>query len=106
MARQKKYSIPLAEADVLDVSLEILGGEVEGFALNYRTKIGENFFAVYRVDTAHGYLHEQRFWLSPRPIPLPETGGTLKAAFEFYLDKIRGNFEKYKKHYLASTESG
>ena len=61
----------LSPNDILDVMIEIKGRVVKNFVLNYRAvypEIGEQWVEVYRVDTCHGYLHEQRFWLSPKPI--------------------------------------
>ncbi len=92
--------IPLTGADLLDVKLEIEKNKVRGFSLNYRAKIGENFFAVYRVDTAHGFLHEQRYWLTPEPIAIPTMGRELNDVFNFYLDQIKQNFEKYRNYYV------
>lgn len=100
MVKFKEFAVPLSSVDFVDVKLKIEKNSVTGFSLNYRTKIGENFFEVYRVDTMHGFLHEQRYWLTPEPIPLPIMGRDLKHVFNFYLDQIKNNFERYKKYYL------
>lgn len=100
LAKWKRFVIPLTEADLLDVKLETEGNKVKSFSLNYRTKLGESFFEVYRVDTAHGFLHEQRYWITPEPIPVPTMGNDLNDVFNFYLDQIRTNFERYKRYYL------
>ncbi|MDO8634231.1 MAG: hypothetical protein Q7K34_02975 [archaeon] len=100
MIKWKKFTIPLTSTDFLDVKLKIKNNIVEGFALNYRAKIEENFYEVYRVDTAHGFLHEQRYWITPEPIPIPTMGKDLDGIFNFYLDQIKENFERYKKYYL------
>lgn len=83
LAKWKKFTVPLTPKDVLDVKLEIERNKVKGFALNYRAKIRGNFFEVYRVDTAHGFLHEQRYWLTPEPIPIPRMGTDLNDVFIF-----------------------
>lgn len=70
MKRTKRFRIPLSEGDIVDVKLEIEGGTLIGFVLNLRCKIEDVWRQVYRVDTVHGYLHEQRFWISSEPIPL------------------------------------
>lgn len=100
MAKWKKFSIPLSSTDMLDIKLEIESNKVVSFALNYRTKIEGSFYEVYRIDTAHSYLHEQRYWLSPEPIPIPSMGKDLNNVFNFYLWHIKENFERYKKYYL------
>ena len=98
--KRKEYTIPLTASDALDVKMGIERNEVKVFSLNYRTKIDGNYFEVYRVDTAHGYLHEQRYWLTPEPIPIPSLGGDLNEVFNFYLDHIKNNFERFRKYYL------
>jgi len=100
LGKWKKFVIPLTETDLLDVKLEVEKNKVQGFSLNYRTKIGESFFAVYRVDTAHGFLHEQRYWLTPEPIPIPTMGKDLNDVFNFYLEQIKQNFERYRNYYF------
>lgn len=95
----KKYCVPLSERDFLDVKLKVERKKVVDFSLNYRAKIEENFFEVYRVDTAHGLLHEQRFWLTPEPIPIPSMERNLNYLFNFYLDQIKNNFKRYRKYY-------
>ena len=92
--------VPLTAIDLLDVKLEIERNKVKGFSLNYRTKIGESFFEIYRVDTAHGFLHEQRYWLTPEPISVPTMGKDLNDIFNFYLSQIKENFVRYKRYYL------
>ncbi len=104
LAEWKKFVIPLTLEDLLDVKFEVEQNKVQGFSLNYRTKIGESFFEVYRVDSAHGFLHEQRYWLTPEPIPIPTMGKDLNDVFNFYLDQIRQNFGRYKKYYLDRME--
>ena len=99
--KRKAYSIPLSPADVLDVKFAIRSNAIESFSLNYRTKISGNFFEVYRVDTAHGFLHAQRYWITPEPIPIPSLGKDLNELFNFYLDLVRKDFLRFKKHYLT-----
>ena len=100
LAKWKRFVIPLTAMDLLDVKLEVEKNAVRGFSLNYRTKIGESFFEVYRADTAHGFLHEQRYWLTPEPIPIPTMGKDLNDIFNFYLEQIKQNFERYRDYYI------
>ncbi|MFH1977753.1 MAG: hypothetical protein ABIJ92_00310 [Candidatus Aenigmatarchaeota archaeon] len=99
MKRIKKFRIPLSDDTILDVKIEVEKGEVSGFALNLRCRMSEVWREVYRVDTAHDYLHEQKYWLSEKPIPLKQET-TIQYAFEHYMEQIRKNFERYKKYYL------
>ena len=99
MAKFKHFTVPLSGIDILDIKLEVRKNRVVGFSLNYRAKIGKSYFQIYRVDTAHGFIHEQRYWITPEPIPIPQMGKELKGVFEFYLDSIKGNFKRYRKYY-------
>lgn len=100
MAKWKKFVVALTSNDLIDVKLEVENNKVVGFSINFRTKMEESFFEVYRVDTAHGFLHEQRYWITPEPIPIPAMGKDLNEIFNFYLEQIKQNFERYKKYYV------
>lgn len=102
MNKVKEFRIPLSEGTMLDVTIEIEGGAIKGFALNLRCKIEDRWHQVYRVDTAHGYLHEQRFWISPEPLPITQQG-PLQCVFESYMEQIRENFEQYRKYYMEKV---
>ena len=99
LAKFKQFTVPLSGTDVLDIKLEVKKNRVVRFYLNYRARLGENYFQIYRVDTAHGFIHEQRYWITPEPIPIPRMGKELKDVFEFYLDSIKDNFKRYRKYY-------
>ena len=100
MAKWKKFTIPLSPEDFMDVKLKIEKNEVTGFALNYRAKIGGNFYEVYRVDTAHGFLHEPRHWISSKPLPLHTPAKDLGYNVTFYVLQIKKNFGRYKEYFL------
>lgn len=101
---KKEFCIPLTEGDVIDIKLEYNdNAEVIYFVLNYRTKINDKWHEVYRVDTAHGYLHEQRYWISDKPIPLRNIM-PLKIIFDYYLFQIKENYEKYKQYYIQKEK--
>jgi len=99
MKKTKDYTVPLTDEDHLDIRLVIESGKTVGFVLNLRCRIGDAWHQVYRVDTAHGYLHEQRFWISPEPIALIKHV-PLEYMYEFYLNQIRENFRKYRTFYI------
>ena len=96
----KEYSIPLSSTDIIDVKLFIKKNEVVKFSLNYRSEINEVWYQIYRVDSYHGYLHEQKFWISPRPIKLPYLEiYPLSHVFKLYMTEIKNNFRRYKELY-------
>lgn len=102
--RTKKFCIPLTEEDIIDVKFEYNdNAEIVYFILNYRTKIDDRWHEVYRVDTAHGYLHEQRYWISDKPMPLRRIM-PLKIIFDYYLSQIKENYEKYKQYYIQKEK--
>ena len=98
-----KYVHNLTPEDCLDVSLYFEKNKIIRFALNYRACISDSWKEVYRVDNFHGYLHEQRFWISPEPVkiedPLP-----LNLVVEKYIDIIFDNFDRYRR-YFEENES-
>jgi len=99
MKRIKRFRIPLSEGNTLDVKLEVEGGSVKGFVLNLRCRIDNKWHEVYRMDTAHGYLHEQRYWISDRPIPLTRNM-PLQYVFESFMEQVRKNHERYMRYYI------
>lgn len=103
--KSKDYAIPLGSEDFIDVKLRTERNEVKGFALNYRARICTKFHAIYRIDTMHNYLHEQRFWLSAKPIPIAAMGRSLNFIFNFYLEQIKQNYQRYKRYYLEKMQA-
>jgi hypothetical protein len=99
-----KYKRILTPEDCVDVTLFIENREVVRFALNYRAFIDGEWKEVYRVDNFHGFLHEQRFWISPEPVKL-ELFGSLNCVVEEYLDRIADYFEKYRKYMEEKCQS-
>lgn len=101
---KKEFCIPLTEGDMIDIKLEYNdNAQVIYFVLNYRTKINDKWHEVYRVDTTHRYLHEQRYWISDKPIPLRNIM-PLKIIFDYYLFQIKENYEKYKQYYIQKEK--
>lgn len=101
----KKFPIRLSYEDTIDVTLVLKNNMLAGFVLNYRTEIDGKWHSIYRVDTCHGYLHEQRFWRSPKPIRLPQTS-TLDLIFNFFLKEVKENYEKYRGYYKNAIQDG
>lgn len=68
-------------------------GRITFFAINLSLLEEHKRQDVYRVDAAHGYLHEQRFWRSPKPIRLEEMN--YNTAFTEKKKEVLENFERW-----------
>ena len=97
--KREEFTVMLTDEDALDITLFINGG-VSGFVINLRCRFNDIWHAVYRVDTCHKYLHEQRFWIAPEPITLPLWEESLEGVFVFYLNQIKQSFWRYRQYYL------
>ena len=99
--KTKRYSLTLTPYDVLDVVLMWeQRGVLTKFALNYRAQIHSKWHEIYRVDNYHGFLHEQKFWRSSRPIPIVHhQGWPVDSILEEYRNQIIENFEKYRSYF-------
>jgi hypothetical protein len=75
--------------------------EVITFALNLGAYIAGRWRAVYRVDNYHGFLHEQRLWLTRRPFPLQGYDGwsarELFAHFRTFIVENASRFKAYQE---------
>ena len=95
----------LTEEDRLDVTLVKRDKALYKFALNYRAWMDERWNEVYRVDNYHGFLHEQKYWRSPEPIPINDKENwSLRMVIKYYVDEIMLNFRKYRKYYEKTLE--
>ncbi len=103
--KTKRYSIELTPQDILDVVLiwqQV--GILTKFALNYRAYIHGKWYEIYRVDNYHGFPHEQKFWRSPYPIPIPDKEiYPLYLILEEYRNQIIDNFERYRSYFNQSV---
>lgn len=52
----------------IDVRMIIDKGKIKHFAINVAVLFDDACEDVYRVDTAHDGLHEQKFWISDAPV--------------------------------------
>ncbi len=96
----KEFTKVLTNEDWIDVKLAWEDNELWRFAINYRANIGERWYEVYRVDNYHGFLHEQKFWISPKPIIIKDKDGwSLKMTFEHYLEEVIYNFQDYRSYF-------
>lgn len=75
-------------------------GRVKHFAINVALIRGNKAHDVFRVDTAHEYLHVQRFWISHKPEVLKtEKKDNYTGDFGYWKDKILKEYEEYIKEY-------
>jgi len=95
-----EYKIKLSEVDILDITIsrnEV--GEVTKFVVNYRAQFketGERWYEIYRIDTCHEYLHEQKFWRGPEPIRIEGKERTLEQVFDNAIDTLSSEYWKFK----------
>ena len=103
--RNKEHPITLTPEDLLDVKLWIMGRAILKFSLNYRAFIDGDWKQIYRIDNFHGFLHEQKFWRSPKPLPLPDEDKLpMNDVVYKYADKIVANFLKYKTYFIEAEK--
>ena len=93
---EKEFHVTEIKDDVrIDFRWKIKKGKITYFAINLSLLEDHKRHDVYRVDTAHGHLHEQRFWQSPKPRKLGETD--YNTAFVIKKKEILENFERWIK---------
>ena len=93
-----------ASGDVarLDFRFEVRRGRIRDFAINVSVLEGDRASDVYRVDTKHGRLHEQRFWVSPELRTLDYAD--YNAAFAAKKEEVYRNYERWIRHLGGACE--
>ena len=96
-SRTIEFPTHLTDDDVIDVKLFQEGKEIVKFSLSYRTLIKNKWREVYRIDSYHDYVHEQKFWVSDKPIKI-QRFTSIVTGFEIrrYLESIKRNFKHYR----------
>lgn len=94
MSRERHY-IKCIDDIRVDFRFIIERGKILHFCINVTLEENEKTTDVYRVDTAHGYLHEQRFWISPKPKKLEIED--YNHAFDLKLEEVLINCERWVK---------
>lgn len=91
-----KYFTP---KDVVDIRIVKEESKFIGFVLSYRAQMEGKWYEVIRYDTAHGCLHVQKFWQSPKPIKLPEFEYMgMKEIFDNFWKDLEENWEMYRRN--------
>ena len=81
----------------LDFRFDVRKGRIRDFAINVAVLDGEKATDVYRVDTKHKHLHEQRFWISPELKRLDH--GDYNVAFNSKKEEVYRNYRKWVKYF-------
>ena len=105
----KKKSIEAYLDDKNKINFTIIkeDGKFKRFAINYSAKIDDKWHAVYRVDNYHGFVHEQRLWISNEPIPLPEYESMdLKDMFDIFFQKVKDGHTRFRKYFEERKKNG
>jgi len=91
----------LPTGDVVRIDFRFVAekGKIKDFAINVALVKDEKTEDVYRVDTKHKYLHEQRFWISPEPKELDYVN--YNVAFKDKKEEVLKNYEKWVKCFKA-----
>lgn len=103
MIREKHFTHVENETRV-DIRFKTKKGEVVDFSINVSFIKNDKRKDVYRVDTAHGYLHEQRFWRSPRPKSLENLYPDYNTAFNQKKKEVMENFKRWIKLFKKKNE--
>lgn len=91
---EREFHITEVEDDArIDFRWVMKKGRITDFAINVSLLEEHKRYDVYRVDTSHGYPHEQRFWQSPKPIKLDESD--YNVAFVKKKKEVLENFQRW-----------
>ncbi len=105
--KKQEVTRDLTEQDRLDITLMKEDKVLCKFALNYRAWFDNQWSEVYRVDNYHDFLHEQKFWRSPEPVPIEDKESwPLRMVIKHYIEEICLNFQKYRKYYEKALKKG
>ena len=98
--KKKSIEVYLDENNKLNFTIIKENAKFKKFAINYSAKIDDKWYEVYRVDNYHGFVHEQRLWISNEPIPLPEYESMdLKSVFDIFFQKVKEGHSRFRKYF-------
>lgn len=99
MRKEKHYKLIENDAQI-DFRLVIENGKIVHFSINLSLITEKENIDVYRVDTAHKGLHEQRFWISPKPKYLEKKRKeNYNSEYNQKKKEVLENFERWIKLY-------
>lgn len=88
----KKFTDVLDGDAIVDIMLDVEKGVIKNFVINLRLVVGSRIYEVYRCDTAHDFLHEQKFWRSSK---LKRLKGDYNTVFNEKRKEISKKYRKY-----------
>lgn len=105
--KNKSIEVYLDDRNKLNFTIIKEDGRFKRFAINYSAKINDKWYAVYRVDNYHGFVHEQRLWINNEPIPLPEYGHMdLNDIFDIFFQKVKEGYASFRKYFEERKKNG
>lgn len=103
--KKKDIEVYLDEKNKINFTIIKEDNKFKRFAINYSANIDGKWYAVYRADNHHGFIHEQRLWLTKDPIPLPEYEEMdLKEVFDIFFDRVKNGFLRFRSYYEDSIK--
>ncbi len=99
----KQWTVFLEEAGArIDVWFRVSKGKVTQFSVNLSYETEDASWDVYRCDSAHGYIHCHKFWISDehrerRPFAGKSLAQALTEAYEDLKVNWRDYLERFKK---------
>jgi hypothetical protein len=87
----------IEEKDILDGKLFQEGGVIVKFSLNYRAEIDGKWYEIYRIDSYHKFIHEQKFWRSDKPTTIRRTPILVRGEeVNEWIKQIQENYKRYR----------
>jgi len=106
MGRTKRWKILFDQARI-DVILKVEAGTVVAFSVNLSYWEDDAHYDVIRYDTAHGYIHLHRFWISPEPRRWRRyEGRPLAEAFQAAYNDAKEHWEEYIERFRREVLGG
>lgn len=106
VTREKRWTI-LYDRARIDVILKVESGSVTGFSVNLGYRRNDDYDDVIRYDTAHGYVHVHRFWISPEIQQWRSyEDRPLSAAFDAAYEDVKEHWERYIELFKREVING
>jgi len=96
---KETHFVTIDENIRVDIRFKLEKKEVVDFAINVSVVNEDKTEDVYRVDTKHVHLHEQKFWISEKPMDLEDDYSSYKKAFLTKKEEVRKNYKKWVENY-------
>ena len=98
--RREKHTRLMFDDIRVDIRQIMEGRKVKHFVINVALVADNKVHDVFRIDTAHGYLHMQKFWISNEPIKLRDRRKDNYAGdFGYWKNKVEKEWRTYVELY-------